>query len=336
MESVFIIAEAGVNHNGSLETAKLLVEKAAWAGADAVKFQTFKAKNIISPSAPKAAYQHKITPEKETQYEMIKRLELDEAAHFKLIEHCKNCEIEFLSSPFDLEGIDLLSDLGLKKIKIPSGEITNYPLLEKIGELNKDIFLSTGMSTLEEINEAVNIFERAGTPQKKITILHCNTEYPTPFCDVNLRAMQTIKKAFTDICVGYSDHTTGIEVAIAATAMEATVIEKHFTIDRTMRGPDHSASVEPEEFKNMVAAIRNIELAMGNGIKKPSASEQANIRIVRKSIVAAKQIQKGEFFTKANLTVKRPGTGISPMEWDIIIGKKSTRNYVENELILPD
>ena len=330
----FIIAEAGVNHNGSLSTAKELVEKAAWAGADAVKFQTFKAENIICPSAPKAEYQRHTTPENETQFEMIKRLELGKNAHQTLINHCEKNGIQFLSSPFDQEGVDLLKTLGLTMFKIPSGEITNLPLLKKIGMLNKKTLLSTGMSTLNEIRDAVKILTDAGVQKKQITILHCNTEYPTPFCDVNLKAIQTIKKEFNEIRVGYSDHTHGIEVPIAATALGATVIEKHFTLNKEMEGPDHKASLEPQEFSAMVTAIRNIELSMGDGVKQPSPSERSNMAIARKSIVAAKKIEKGERFTPFNLAVKRPGTGISPMEWERLIGTKALRAYAKDELII--
>lgn len=333
MDPIFIIAEAGVNHNGSLETAKKLVEEAASAGADAVKFQTFTAKNLVAPSAPKADYQKKSTDENESQFEMIKRLELDKGMHDALIDHCQQKGILFLSSPFDLEGIDLLDSLNLDIFKIPSGEITNLPYLRKIGRLQKKVFLSTGMTTMDDIKAAVLILTDAGTAIEDITILHCNTEYPTPMKDVNLKAMETIKFEFPDCPVGYSDHTQGIEIAIAASAVGATVIEKHFTLDREMEGPDHKASLEPEQLKQMISAIRNIELAMGDGIKKPSPSEVPNMAIARKSILAAKDIVKGEVFSETNLTTKRPGTGISPMLWDYIIGKKASRNFKFDELI---
>lgn len=329
----FIIAEAGVNHNGSLSTAKKLVEKAAWAGADAVKFQTFKAENIICPSAPKAEYQRHTTPEKETQFEMIKRLELDTKSHEALLDHCRKHHIKFLSSPFDLESIQLLKDLGLDSIKIPSGEITNLPYLRKIGSLKKRLFLSTGMSNPDEIQDAITVLTESGTTKKNITILHCTTEYPTPFCEVNLRAIPTMISLFRGMKIGYSDHTPGIEVAIAATAMGACVIEKHFTLDRTMEGPDHKASLEPDELKWMIQSIRNIDEAMGDENKKPSPSEVKNIQIVRKSIVASCNIPKGELFSVNNITVKRPGTGISPMKWDFIVGKTAKRNYRADELI---
>ena len=329
----FIIAEAGVNHNGSLTLAKKLVEKAAWAGADAVKFQTFTAKDLVSLDTPKADYQLKTTSNAETQFEMIKRLELDQNMHENLIEHCKKNSIMFLSSPFDLKGINLLNNLDLDIFKIPSGEITNLPYLRKIGNLKKKIILSTGMATLDEIRATLTILTKAGTKKKDITLLHCNTEYPTPMRDVNLKAMQTIQLAFPDIQIGYSDHTQGIEIAIAATALGAKIIEKHFTLDNKMEGPDHKASLLPNELMQMVKAIRNIEIALGSGIKEPSPSERSNIKIARKSIVAAKNISKNEIFTKNNITAKRPGTGISPMLWDNIIGQKAYRNFNTDELI---
>ena len=273
---VFIIAEAGVNHNGSLELAKKMIDAAEEAGADAVKFQTFKAEKVVSRYAPKAEYQKKTTTAGESQLEMIKKLELDAAAHQTLIDYCKKRNIQFLSTPFDFESIDLLNELGLDIFKIPSGEITNMPYLRKIGSLKKEIILSTGMANLGEIEDALDVLTGAGTKLKDITILHCNTEYPTPMQDVNLKAMQTIKYAFPGIHVGYSDHTEGIEVSIAAVAMGATIIEKHFTLDKNMEGPDHKASLEPDELKAMVNAIRNIEKALGNGIKKPSPSELKN------------------------------------------------------------
>ncbi len=274
----FIIAEAGVNHNGSLELAKKMIDAAVGASADAVKFQTFKAEKVVSRYAPKAEYQKKTTTAEadESQLEMIKKLELDAAAHQTLIDYCKKKNIRFLSTPFDLESIDLLNELGLDIFKIPSGEITNMPYLRKIGSLKKEIILSTGMANLGEIEDALDVLTGAGTKLKDITILHCNTEYPTPMQDVNLKAMQTIKYAFPGIHVGYSDHTEGIEVSIAAVAMGAAIIEKHFTLDKNMAGPDHKASLEPDELKAMVNAIRNIEKALGNGIKKPSPSELKN------------------------------------------------------------
>ena len=329
----FIIAEAGVNHNGRLELAKKMIDAAVDAGADAVKFQTFKAERVVSRYAPKAEYQKKTTTADESQLEMIKKLELDAATHCILIDYCKKKNIRFLSTPFDLESIDLLNELGLDIFKIPSGEITNLPYLRKIGSLKKQTILSTGMTDLVEIKDALGILTGAGTKLKDITVLHCNTEYPTPFEDVNLRAMLTIKDAFPGVRVGYSDHTLGIEIPIAAVAMGATVIEKHFTLDRNMEGPDHRTSLEPDELKVMVHAIRNIEKALGNGIKKPSPSELKNKTIVRKSIVATRNIRKGEPFTEENLTAKRPGTGISPMRWDEVLGQVAQKNYKEDELL---
>ena len=329
----FIIAEAGVNHNGSIELAKKLIDAAVEAGADAVKFQTFKAEKVVSRYAQKAEYQKQTTDETESQLEMIKNLELDAVAHRTLIDYCKKKNIRFLSTPFDLESIDLLNELGLDIFKIPSGEITNLPYLRKIGSLKKETILSTGMADLGEIEDALDVLTGAGTKLKDITVLHCNTEYPTPFEDVDLKAMLTIKAAFPGIQVGYSDHTLGIEVPIAAVAMGATVIEKHFTLDKNMKGPDHRASLEPDELKAMVRAIRNIEKALGNGIKKPSPSELKNKPIARKSIVAARDIRKGELFTEENLTVKRPGTGITSMRWDEMIGQIAQKDYEKDELI---
>ncbi len=333
MKKTFIIAEAGVNHNGSLELARKMIDAAVEAGADAVKFQTFKAEKVVSRYAPKAEYQKKTTNAGESQLEMIKKLELDAAAHQTLIDYCKKKNIRFLSTPFDLESIDLLNELGLDIFKIPSGEITNLPYLRKIGDLKKETILSTGMADLEEIEDALDVLTGAGTKLKDITVLHCNTEYPTPMQDVNLKAMQTIKSAFPGTHVGYSDHTEGIEVPIAAVAMGATIIEKHFTLDKNMEGPDHKASLEPNELKTMVCAIRNVEKVLGNGIKKPSPSELKNKLIVRKSIVAAQAIAAGEKFTNHNLTVKRPGTGLSPMKWDEVVGKTAIKNYSRDDLI---
>lgn len=332
MNRVFIISEVGVNHNGSIEIAKKMVEVAVEAGADAVKFQTFKAEKVMSRFASKAEYQKKATEEDESQLEMVKRLELDINAHKELRGYCKGKGIIFLSTPFDLESIDLLNELGLKIFKIPSGEITNLPYLRKIGSLKKKIILSTGMADLGEIEDTLDVLIEAGTPRENITVLHCNTEYPTPMDDVNLLAMLTIKDAFK-VKVGYSDHTLGIEVPIAAVSLGATVIEKHFTLDKNMPGPDHRASLEPDELKAMIKAIRNIEKALGGGIKKPSPSEIKNKSIVRKSIIAARDIQKGEVFTDKNITVKRPGTGIDPMEWDKMVGQKAKRDFKGDELI---
>ena len=331
-DRVLIIAEAGVNHNGSIQLAKKLIDKAVFSGADAVKFQTFKATNVVSKNAPKADYQKQTTNLRESQFDMIKRLELDERAHQELIAYCKEANIMFLSTPFDLDSVDLLNELGLQIFKIPSGEITNLPYLRRIGSLCKEVILSTGMSDLKEIGEAIKILTNAGTLKENITVLHANTMYPTPMEDVNLRAMQTIQNKF-DVAVGYSDHTLGIEVDIAAVAMGATIIEKHFTIDKTMDGPDHKSSIDPEELKAMVSSIRNIEKALGSSIKKPSKSEKPNISMARKSIVARKSIKKGELFTEKNITIKRPGIGISPMKWDTILGKVAERDYQIDDLL---
>ena len=330
--SVFIIAEAGVNHNGSIELAKQLIDVAVEAGVDAVKFQTFKAENLVSKSAQKAEYQKETTDNKESQFEMIKKLELDVDTHYELIEYCNSKNIMFLSTPFDLDSIELLDKLGLEIFKIPSGEITNLPYLRKIGALNKQVILSTGMADIGEIEDALDVLIDAGTTKEKITVLHANTMYPTPMEDVNLRAMVTIGDTF-DITYGYSDHTLGIEVDIAAVAMGAQVIEKHFTLDKSMEGPDHKASLEPYELKVMVKAIRNIEIALGSKVKKPSKSEKSNMEVARKSIVAKCTIQKGELLSEENLTVKRPGNGINPMRWDEIVGTVSQKNYEVDELI---
>ena len=334
MNKTFIIAEAGVNHNGSLEMAFQLIDVAVAAGADAVKFQTFKAEKVIAVNAPKANYQKDTTGSDESQLEMVKKLELDEAAHTRLYQYCQHKGIQFLSTPFDLESIDLLNRLGLEIFKIPSGEITNLPYLRKLGALKKRLILSTGMADLGEIEDALDVLTEFGTPLGNITVLHCNTEYPTPFEDVNLRAMQTIRNAFPGLSVGYSDHTNGIEVPIAAVAMGASVIEKHFTLDRNLPGPDHRASLEPHELSTMISGIRNIEKALGTGSKKPSPSELKNKPVVRKSIVAAKVITKGQLFDENNLGVKRVGqSGISPMCWNELIGKPADRNYVADEVI---
>lgn len=332
MHRTFIIAEAGVNHNGSIETARKMIDAAKAAGADAVKFQAFRAEELVSRFAPKADYQKKTTSELESQLEMIKTLELDEDSLKELADYCEARSITFLSSAFDLDSIDLLNNLGLTIFKIPSGQITDLPYLKKIGGLKKKVVLSTGMSDLDEIGDALEVLTEAGTSKRDITVLHCNTEYPTPVEDVNLSAMLAIEEAF-GIDVGYSDHTLGIEVAIAAAALGAKVIEKHFTLDRDMKGPDHKASSEPSELKAMVAAIRNIEKALGRKAKKPSASELKNRPIVRKSIVAASAIQKGEVFTEENITTKRPGTGVSPMQWDEVVGRKARKDFKPDDLI---
>lgn len=330
--SIFIIAEAGVNHNGSPELAKKLIDVAADAGADAVKFQTFKADRLVSKTAQKAAYQQQTTDASESQYDMIKKLELGEEAHHELMAYCKTKNILFLSTPFDHESIDLLNDLGIKIFKIPSGEITNLPYLRHIGSLGKQVILSTGMADLGEIEDALDVLSASGTPKERITVLHATTEYPCPIEDVNLRAMQTIKDAF-GVKIGYSDHTNGIEIPIAAAAMGARVIEKHFTLDKTMEGPDHKASLEPDELKAMVTAIRNIEKALGDGIKKPSPSKAKNMSVARKSIVAAQSIQQGEIFTETNLMIKQPDTDISPIRFNEIIGTAALKDYNEDELI---
>jgi len=331
-KKVFIIAEAGVNHNGSLEIAKKLIDVAIEAKVDTIKFQTSQPEKVISKFAPKAEYQKKTTGGLGSQLEMVKKLVLDEEAQRLLVDDCKKKGIMFLSTPFDLESIDFLNELGLQTLKIPSGEITNLPYLRKIGSLRKKIIMSTGMADLNEIKAALDILTSCGTPKENITILHCNTEYPTPFEDVNLSAMLTIRDTFK-VKVGYSDHSRGIEVPIAAVALGATIIEKHFTLDRAMIGPDHKASLEPDELKAMVKAIRNIEVALGDGVKKASLSESKNILIARKSIVANEYIKKSEVFTEKNITAKRPATGISPMEWDRVIGKRAKRNFEEDELI---
>ena len=332
MNKVFIIAEAGVNHNGSIELAKKLIDVASESGADAVKFQTFKAEKLVSKNAQKADYQKQTTDTKESQFDMIKKLELDLDTHKELMAYCKTKNIMFLSTPFDHDSIELLSDLGLEIFKIPSGEITNLPYLRHIGKLNKKVILSTGMADIGEIEDALDILISAGTKKEDIIVLHANTMYPTPMEDVNLKAMVTIGNTF-DIAFGYSDHTLGIEVDIAAVAMGASCIEKHFTLDCTMEGPDHKASLEPDELKAMVKAIRNIELALGSSVKKPSKSEMPNMQIARKSIVAKIEIKKGDKLSEENITIKRPGNGINPMRWDEIVGSIATKDYKEDELI---
>jgi len=330
--SVFIIAEAGVNHNGSIKIAKDLINVAVESGADAVKFQTFKAEKLVSKTAEKADYQKKTTEASESQFDMLKKLELDVEAHQELLVYCQEKNIMFLSTPFDHDSINMLNDLGLETFKIPSGEITNLPYLRHIGSLNKIVFLSTGMSNLKEIGDALAVLTNAGTLNENITVLHANTMYPTPMEDVNLNAMQTIHKEF-GVAVGYSDHTIGIEVDIAAVAMGASIIEKHFTLNKAMEGPDHKASLEPEELKAMVSAIRNIEKALGSNEKILSPSEEVNLNIARKSIVASCPIRKGELLSEKNISTKRPGTGISPMKWDEIIGTIATKSYQMDESI---
>lgn len=327
MDKTFIIAEAGVNHNGSFELAKKLIDAAADAGADCVKFQTFKADTIVSKSARKAEYQQKTTDAAESQYQMLKRLELSESDHRELQKYCREKGIMFLSTPFDVVSIDFLDSLGLECFKIPSGEITNLPYLRKVNSKHKPVIMSTGMATLNEIKEALAVLKDC-----PVSLMHCTTEYPCPFEGVNLKAMLTMRDAF-HLPVGYSDHTKGIEVPIAAVAMGATIIEKHFTLDRNMEGPDHKASLEPDELKAMVAAIRHIEAALGTGEKEPAECEKKNITVVRKSIVAKRAIKKGELLTEENLTVKRPGDGISPMKWDEVVRTIAKRDYAEDEKI---
>lgn len=326
----FIIAEAGVNHNGRVELAYKLVDKAVEAGVDAIKFQTFKAENLVTKFADKAAYQKEQTDNTESQLQMLKKLELSFSDFINLKRYCDKKDIIFLSTPFDIESIEFLDKLGLDIFKIPSGEITDLPYLRRIGCLKKKAILSTGMSTLAEISDAIKIIRENGT--NDLIVLHCNTEYPTPYEDVNLNAMNTIKNTFK-VKVGYSDHTQGIEIPIAAVALGAEVIEKHFTLDKNMKGPDHKASLEPYELKEMVKCIRNIEKSFGNGIKEPSESEYKNINIVRKSIVANCFIKKGSILNEKNLSVKRPGNGISPMKWDEVIGKVANKDYEKDELI---
>lgn len=331
--SVLIIAEAGVNHNGSMKIAKQLVDAAVEAGVDIIKFQTFKAEKLVSKTAKQAEYQKKnIGDGNDSQYEMLKKLELSEKNHEELMAYCKEKGIRFWSTAFDFESMDYLHSLGLDLWKIPSGEITNYPFIRKIASYGEDVIMSTGMCEMMDIQNAMDVLLRYGIRKEQITLLHCNTQYPTPYQDVNLNAMASIKHEF-DIQVGYSDHTSGIEVPIAAVALGAKVIEKHFTIDRNLPGPDHKASLEPHELKAMVSAIRHIEQALGDGIKRVSDSEKANISVARKSIVAACPIKKGEPLTEENLTVKRPGTGLSPMLWDKVEGTIATKDYEEEDLI---
>ncbi|WP_031425075.1 N-acetylneuraminate synthase [Flavimarina sp. Hel_I_48] len=332
-KSVLIIAEAGVNHNGDMDQAKKLIDAAAAAGVDYVKFQTFKASKLVTKSALRAAYQDTNTKDSDSQYEMLKKLELSEASHRILIAYCDSKNIKFLSTGFDLESLEFLNTVGIDLFKIPSGEITNLPYLRKIASFKKPVVMSTGMASMPEVREAFNILIKEGINREDIHIVHCNTEYPTPMEDVNLKAMNTIGQEL-DVKIGYSDHTLGIEVPVAAVALGATVIEKHFTLDRNLPGPDHRASLEPEELKAMVSAIRNIEKAIsGSGKKEPSPSEIKNKTVARKSIIASKNITKGEKFTVINLTIKRPGTGLSPMRWDEVLGKTAIRDFKQEESI---
>ena len=352
----YIIAEAGVNHNGSLDMATKLIDIAVDSGADAVKFQTFKAARVVSRSSPKAEYQTKTTDASESQFDMIKKLELDETAHKLLIEHCRKQGIQFLSTPFDAESVDLLAKtFGLPILKLPSGEITNAPLLLKAAQTGKSVILSTGMSTLGEIESALGVLAfgymgRAGNPslevfqrafysekgqmtlKEKVTLLHCTTEYPAPFNEANLKAIDTMRAAF-GLPIGFSDHTQGIAIALAAVARGAVAIEKHFTLDRNLPGPDHKASLEPHELKSMVQSVRQVETALGSGLKLPSMSEMKNIKTARKSLAAANDIKKGELFTDDNLTAKRPGNGISPLNYWDLLGKVSNRDYLQDEII---
>ena len=334
MKHVLIIAEAGVNHNGSLDIAKQLIDKAVEAGVDIIKFQTFKSEKLVSKAAKQAEYQQRnIGKKDESQLAMLKKLELSPSAHKELMDYCREKGIRFFSTAFDMDSIDYLHSLNLGLWKIPSGEITNYPYLRKIAQYHEPIILSTGMCELSDIEATLKALVGFGVKKEQITILHCNTEYPTPYSDVNLRAMLEIRDRF-GVQVGYSDHTQGIEVPIAAVALGASVIEKHFTLDKNMEGPDHKASLEPDELKAMVCAIRNVEQTLGSGHKTISESERKNIEIARKSIVAACPIKKGELFTEENLTVKRPGNGISPMRWSEVIGKTAAKDFEEEEMIV--
>jgi N,N'-diacetyllegionaminate synthase len=328
-----IIAEAGVNHNGDMLIAHQLIDAAAAAGADLVKFQTFVADRLVTPLADMAKYQSRSVPRDGSQHAMLQRLELTRKMHEELIAYCGRRGIGFFSTGFDHESIDLLVELGIEFFKVPSGELTNLPYLRHVGRHGKRVLLSTGMASLGEVEAAINALEQAGTPRSLITVLHCTTEYPAPMPDVNLRAMMSMGHAF-GVAVGYSDHTSGIEVSIAAVALGATVIEKHFTIDRSLPGPDHKASLEPEELKSMVAAVRNVEAALGDGVKRLTDSEAINMPIARKSIVAAVAIRKGDVLSEFNLTVKRPGTGLSPMQWDSVIGRVASRDFTPDEAIV--
>lgn len=329
MNKIYIIAEAGVNHNGQLDLALDLVDVAKNAGADAVKFQTFSAERLVTKTAAKANYQKQTTDKSQTQFEMLKALELSQSDFIKLKEYCDQSEIEFLSTAFDVKSIYFLNNL-VKRWKVSSGEITNFPYLVEMAKTRKPVILSTGMSTLSDVEQAVDLLRKYGTDD--IILLQCNTQYPTPYEDVNLNAMLTLKKHF-GLVVGYSDHTLGIEIPIAAAAMGASVIEKHFTLDKKMEGPDQKISLEPDELIKMVSCIRNVEKSFGNGKKEPSVSERENMSIARKSIVAAKNIKCGEIFTEENLTTKRPGKGISPMEWNSVLGKRAVRDFEADEML---
>ncbi len=327
-----IIAEAGVNHNGDIELAKRLVDAAAAAGADLVKFQTFSAYRLAAASAPKAEYQARATGTAESQRDMLRRLELSEDAHRELLVHCRSRGIGFFSTGFDIDSVDLLARLGLTLFKVASGEITNLPYLRHVGGLGGEVLLSTGMASLGEVEAALDVLEFAGTPRQRVTVLHCTTEYPAPMAEVNLRAMAAMGCAL-GVRYGYSDHTEGIEVAVAAVALGACVIEKHITLDRSLPGPDHKASLEPDSLKAMVVAIRNIELALGDGVKRRTAGEAPNVAVARKSLVASRPIRAGEPFGPANVAAMRPGTGISPMRWDEVMGRAARRDFQPGELI---
>lgn len=333
MKRTLIIAEVGVNHNGSLALARQMVDKAAEAGVDLVKFQTFKSQHLVSKYATKAEYQKRaVNDQDDSQLSMLQKLELSQQDHLELIDYCRQRKVGFFSTAFDEESVDFLHSLQLGLWKIPSGEITNFPYLRKIAAFSEQVILSTGMSTMDEINEALDVLEKYGTPRKNITVLHCNTEYPTPWGDVNLLAMNTMASDLA-VRVGYSDHTCGIEVSLAAVALGATVIEKHFTLDRGLPGPDQKASLEPQELKQLVESIRHIEEALGRPLKEVSASEEKNMAVARKSLVAARDICKGEPFSEENMTVKRPGSGISPMRWEEVMGQIASRDFKEDELI---
>ena len=330
-----IIAEAGVNHNGDIEIAKSLIDVAADAKADIIKFQTFSAERQVTNNAPKAQYQKESSKSDESQFLMLKKLELSESMHLELIKHCETREIGFLSTGFDIQSVDFLNGLNQKMFKIPSGEITNLPYLRHIGKIGKPVLLSTGMSNLKEVEAALDSLEKSGTNRNKITVLQCTSSYPAPKNEANLNAMITFKREL-NVAVGFSDHTLGIDISLAAVALGASVIEKHFTLDKSFPGPDHKASLEPDELRELVVAIRNIEVSLGDGIKKVMPSEIPNIDITRKSLVAKTQIHKGDFYTEENVTAKRPGTGVSPMFWDQFLGKKASRAYKMDDLIIDE
>ena len=330
--TTLVIAEAGVNHNGSIDLAKKLIDEASNAGADIIKFQSYNTDLLTTKSAKKANYQKNSNLQDESQFDMLRKYELNKSDHIELQSHCNKKNISFLSTPFDTDSVKMLAGLGMRLFKVPSGEVTNLPYLRLIGSYGLPVILSTGMCTFKEVEQCVEILLKSGLCKEKLTILHCNTEYPTPFNDVNLNVIPELAERF-GVNVGYSDHTKGIEVAIAAVALGARVIEKHFTLDKCMNGPDHAASINPEELKLMISSIRNIEESLGDKIKKITKSEEKNLLIVRKSIVASTYIKEGDFFSENNITVKRPGTGLSPMHWDKIIGYKANKNYKANDFI---